>query len=321
MNSKPTILVTRKLPPRVEQRLVMDYEVRLNANDRLYGTEELLALADGAAAMVPCHTEKLTEAVIGRLPDSVRILSSFSVGLDHIDLGAAQKRGLVVTNTPGVLNDATAEITMLLLLGAARRASEGERLIRHAAWDTWSPTFMLGTQVSGKRLGIVGMGGVGRVTAKLARGFDMDVHYYNRRRLAEDQEHGACYHKNLESMLPLCDFIALHCPSTVETRSLLNTARIALLPDGAIVVNAARGDVIDEDALVKGLKCGKLAAAGLDVFLNEPDINPAFLELDNVFLLPHLGSATRETRDAMGFTVADNLDAFFAGREPPTRVV
>jgi lactate dehydrogenase-like 2-hydroxyacid dehydrogenase len=321
MEDRPKILVTRKLPPRVEERLARDYDARLNAEDRLYGEQELLALAEGASAIVPCHTEKLDADLIGKLPESVRILASFSVGLDHIDLEAARARGLVVTNTPSVLNDATAEVTLLLMLGAARRASEGERLVRSRGWTTWSPSFMVGTQVTGKRLGIVGMGGVGQVTARRARGFDMVVHYHNRQRLPETEEHGAQFHPSLESMLPLCDFLALHCPSTADTRGLLNDERIALLPDGAIVVNAARGDVVDEKALIQALRSGKIAAAGLDVFNNEPDINPEFLNLENVFLLPHLGSATRETRDAMGFTVADNLDAFFAGSTPPTRVV
>lgn len=321
MEDRPTILVTRKLPPRVEERLARDYDARLNAEDRLYSEPELLALAEGAAAIVPCHTEKLDADLIGKLPGSVRILASFSVGLDHIDLEAARARGLVVTNTPSVLNDATAEVTLLLMLGAARRASEGERLVRSRGWNTWSPSFMVGTQVTGKRLGIVGMGGVGKVTARRARGFDMELHYHNRQRLPESEEYGAQFHASLEAMLPLCDFLALHCPSTADTRGLLNAQRIALLPDGAIVVNAARGDVVDEQALISALRSGKIAAAGLDVFNNEPDINPEFLALENVFLLPHLGSATRETRDAMGFTVADNLDAFFAGEAPPTRVV
>ncbi len=243
-----------------------------------------------------------------------------SVGVDHVDLQAAAARGIVVTDTPDVLSDATAEIAMLLLLGAARRASEGERLVRARAWRDWSPSFMVGTQVTGKRLGIVGMGRVGQVTAARARGFDMAIHYYNRRRLLAEQEFGAVYHETLEALLPNCDFLSLHCPATPETRGLLNRARIALLPDGAIVVNTARGAIVDDDALIGALKSGKLAAAGLDVFNNEPDIHPGYRDLTNAFLLPHIGSATRETRDAMGFRACDNLDAFFAGRPPGDRV-
>jgi len=317
---KPVVLVTRKLPPNVEARLERDYRPQLNAEDRLYDTDELLRLADGADAILPCHTESLRAEVIERLPESVRIIATFSVGYDHIDLAAAKARNVTVTNTPDVLADATAEITMLLLLGAARRASEGERLVRSGGWDTWSPSFMLGVQVTGKRLGIVGMGRVGQVTARRARGFDMEVHYHNRSELPPEKAHGATYHQSLEAMLPLCDFLALHCPSTPETAGLLNAECIALLPNGAIVINAARGNVVDEAALLAALASGKLYAAGLDVFNNEPDIDPEFARRDNLFLLPHLGSATRETRDAMGYRALDNLDAFFAGSEPRDRL-
>jgi len=317
---KPVVLVTRKLPDAVEERLVRDYRPILNPEDRLYDTGELLRLAEQADAILPCHTESLRAEVIERLPESVRIIATFSVGHDHIDLAAAKARGVVVTNTPDVLADATAEITMLLLLGAARRASEGDRLVRSGGWDTWSPNFMLGVQVTGKRLGIVGMGRVGQVTARRARGFDMDVHYYNRSELPPEKAHGATYHASLKSLLPLCDFLALHCPSTPETAGLLNAERIALLPDGAVVVNAARGSVVDEAALLDALASGRLYAAGLDVFNNEPAIDPEFARRDNLFLLPHLGSATRETRDAMGYRALDNLDAFFAGRVPRDRL-
>lgn len=318
---KPSVLVTRRLPPAVEARLARNYQARLNDEDERYATDKLVALAAGADAILACHTERFDASTIDRLPESVRVIANFSVGVDHVDLKAAQERGVIVTNTPDVLADATAEIAMLLLLGAARRASEGERLVRGGAWNTWSPTFMLGTQVTGKRLGVVGMGRVGRVTARRARGFDMEIHYHNRSRLAADQEQGATFHNTLESMLPLCDFLALHCPATPETENLLNAERIALLPAHAIVVNAARGTIVDETALIEALRTRRIAAAGLDVFRNEPNIDPAFRELDNVFLLPHLGSATRETRDAMGFRALENLDAVFAGRSPRDRVI
>jgi len=321
MTDSPVVLITRKLPEAVERRLARDYRPLFNSQDRRYATDELLELAAGADAIVATHTESFSRDVIARLPERVRAIANFSVGVDHVDLDAARERGITVTNTPEVLANATAEITMLLMLGAARRASEGERLIRENRWRSWSPSFMVGVEVTGKRLGIVGMGGVGRATAKRARGFDMEVHYHNRRRLPAELEAGAIYHESLEQMLPQCDFLALHCPGLPETRDLLNAERIALLPDGAIVVNAARGTIVDEPALIDALRSGKLAAAGLDVFKNEPDIDPAFRELDNVFLLPHIGSATRETRDAMGFRVLENLDAIFAGREPRDRVV
>lgn len=320
MTDRPAVLVTRKLPAAVEERLRRDYHPRLNPEDRLYSSDELIDRAEGAGAILACHTEHFTANVIARLPKSVRAIANFSVGVDHVDLQAAKGRGIIVTNTPDVLADATAELTLLLMLGAARRAAEGEELVRTGKWNTWSPSFMVGVQVTGKRLGIIGMGRVGQVTAKRARGFDMKIHYHNRARLAPEREAGAIYHETIEALLPHCDFLALHCPATPETRGLLNAERIALLPDGAIVVNAARGAVVDEDALIAALKSGKLYAAGLDVFNNEPNINPSFRALTNTFLLPHIGSATRETRDAMGFRALDNLDAIFAGRAPRDRV-
>jgi len=320
MTSNPVVLVTRKLPQAVEDRLRRDYNPRFNDEDRAYTNDELIALASAAAGIVACPTDGLSADVIARLPDTIRVIANVSVGVDHVDLDAARERGIAVTNTPGVLADATAEVTILLLLGAARRASEGERLVRAGEWNTWSPSFMVGTQVTGKRLGIIGMGQVGRVTAQRARGFDMAIHYHNRRRLPPEQEAGATYHQTPEALLPHCDFLALHCPATAETQRLLNAERIALLPDGAIVVNAARGSIVDEAALMAALRSGKLAAAGLDVYDHEPNIDPAFAQLSNTFLLPHIGSATRETRDAMGFRALDNLDAVLAGREPRDRV-
>jgi len=318
--SKPVVLVTRKLPEAVEARLSRDYEPRFNPEDRRYSTAELLEKSKGADAILPCHTEDLSADVIAQLPDSIKAIANFSVGVDHCDLAAAKSRGIIVTNTPDVLADATAEIAMLCLLGAARRASEGERLIRSKEWNTWSPAFMVGTQVTGKRLGIIGMGRVGQVTAKRARGFDMEVHYHNRSRLAPTLEHGAIFHQHLETMLPISDFLALHCPATPETENLLDRQMIERLPDSAIVINTARGSIVDEDALIAALRSGKLAAAGLDVFKNEPNIRSEFAELENVFVLPHIGSATRETRDAMGFRALDNLDAIVAGRAPKDRV-
>jgi len=317
---KPVVLVTRKLPEAVEDRLRRDYQPRLNPDDRLYSRDALIEAAAGADAIIPCHTERFSAEVIAQLPASVRIIANFSVGYDHVDVEAAKGRGLVVTNTPEVLSDATAELTILLMLGAARRAGEGERLVRTRTWRDWSPSFMVGTQVSGKRLGIVGLGRVGRVTARRARGFDMEIHYHDVQRLPPALEAGAIYHPTPEDLMPHCDFLAFHCVATPQTRKMLNSSRIALLPPGAIVVNASRGAVIDDDALIVALRSGKVAAAGLDVYNNEPDIHPAYRELPNTFLMPHIGSATKETRDAMGFRALDNLDAFFAGREPKDRV-
>jgi lactate dehydrogenase-like 2-hydroxyacid dehydrogenase len=320
-SQKTSVLVTRRLPEAVEARLARDYDPRLNPRDELYNDEQIVQLAQGVQAIIPCHTEKLTGSLIARLPESVRAICSFSVGFDHIDLAAAKARDIIVTNTPEVLSDATAEVAMLLLLGAARRAFEGEREIRTDTWADWSATYHLGMQVSGKRLGILGMGRVGQIMARRARGFDMQIHYFNRRRLAPELEGDARYHESVEDLLPHCDFLSIHCPATAETHHLLNRERIALLPDEAIVVNTARGAVVDDDALIEALRSGKLFAAGLDVFNNEPAIDPRYRALDNTFLLPHIGSATRETRDAMGFRALDNLDAVMRGDEPRDRLV
>ncbi|MGF1643029.1 MAG: 2-hydroxyacid dehydrogenase [Thiotrichales bacterium] len=321
MTPKPIVLVTRRLPAAVEARLQRNYAPRLNAEDRVHDAEQLLALAADAVAIIPCHTERLDAALIARLPASVRAICSYSVGYDHIDLNAAKARGIAVTNTPDVLSNATAEIAMLLLLAAARRAHEGARTLRENAWADWSAIGQLGIEVTGKRLGIIGMGRVGQVMARRARGFDMRIHYYNRRRIDPALESGAIFHAELDQLLAHSDFLSIHCPATPETRHLLNAERIARLPDGAVVVNTARGAVIDDDALIAALHAGKLFAAGLDVFNNEPNIDPRYRELNNAFLLPHIGSATRETRDAMGHRALDNLDAILAGREPRDRLV
>ena len=319
-SDKPVVVVTRKLPEAVEARVARDYEGRFNPTDKLYDAEELIALCEGARFIMPCHTEKLTAEVIAQLPESLQAICNFSVGYDHVDVAAAKERGLIVTNTPDVLSDATAEIAILLMLGAARRASEGERLVRSRGWNDWSPAFMVGRQVTGKRIGIVGMGRVGQVFAERARGFDMEVHYHNRSCLAPESEKGAIFHARLEDMLPEVDYLSLHCPATPDTKNLLNATRLALLPPGAIVVNTARGALVDDEALIAALKSGQIAAAGLDVFNDEPGAPDGYLGLDNVFLLPHIGSATRETRDAMGFRALDNIDAIAAGREPKDRV-
>ena len=317
---KSVVLVTRRLPKAVEDRLRRDYEPRLNPTDARYFPDDLVERAKDVDAILTCHTEKFTAEVIARLPQRVRAIATFSVGYDHVDITAATNRALIVTNTPDVVSDATAELTMMLMLGAARRASEGERLVRTGEWRDWSPHFMVGTQVTGKRLGILGFGRVGRVVAKRARGFEMQIHYHDLQRVAPEREEGAVFHATPEDLMPHCDFLTLHCVASPSTVKLVNAARIALLPDGAIVVNASRGAVIDDDALIAALKSGKLAAAGLDVYNNEPDIHPEYRKLPNVFLMPHIGTATKETRDAMGFRALDNLDAIFAGREPRDRV-
>ena len=318
--SRPTVLVSRRLPPRVEARLARDYDARLNAEDTRYDAEALIAGAEGAQALLVCPTDRVPAEVIARLPQSIVAIATFSVGFDHVDVAAAAARGITVTNTPDVLTNATADMAMLLLLGAARHARAGEAMVREATWTAWSPTGILGTEVSGKPLGILGMGRIGRAVAKRARGFDMEIHYQDIVRSPDDEAAGARFHETVESLLPQSAFLTIHCPAMPETRHLLNAERIALLPDGAVVVNAARGDIVEDEALIAAVKSGKVAAIGLDVYEGEPDLNPAYRTLDNSFLMPHLGSATVETRDAMGFTALDNLDSVFAGRTPPNQV-
>ncbi len=316
--TKAKILITRRLPPNVEARLARDYQATLNADDRNYSSAEIVDAAEGQDGILCCGTEKFSDGVISALPESVSILATFSVGYEHIDIPAAEKRGLKVTNTPDVLTDATADIAMLCLLAAARRGAEGDRLVRADQWKGWYTTMMLGTQVSGKRLGVLGMGRIGRAVAQRGRGFGMRIHYHNRSRLSDDLEQGANFHETPESLLAVSEFLSINAPSSPETRKFLNAERIALLPDGAVVANTARGNMVDDDALIAALQSGKVAAAGLDVFDGEPNIHPGYRLLDNVFLLPHLGSATHETRDAMGFCCLDNLDAFFSGKPCPT---
>jgi len=315
---KPRILATRLLPDAVEARLRRDYAATLNPDDRFLDSAELVAAAEGMDGLLVCASERLTADVIDRLPASVRIVATYSVGYEHIDLGAARARGLTVTNTPDVLTDATADVAFLLILAAARRAHEGERMVREDRWTHWHTKLLLGTQVTAKRLGVLGMGRIGQAVARRGQGFDMAVHYHNRHRLAAEREQGARYHDTLAGLLAEADFLSINAPSSAATRHILNAQTIDLLPDGAVVVNTARGDLIDDDALIAALRSGKLAAAGLDVFDGEPRIDPRYRALVNVFLLPHVGSATVETRDAMGFCCLDNLDAFFAGRPCPT---
>lgn len=321
--SKPSLLLTRKLPDAVEARAVRDYRATLNPDDTPLTGADLAAraVAIGADGILCSAGDRLDAAAIAALPDRVRILATFSVGTDHIDLNAAKARGLTVSNTPDVLTDATADVALLLLLGAARRASEGERMIRAGAWTGWTPTQLMGTHVGGKRLAILGMGRIGQAVAVRARAFGMTIHYSNRSRLAPEREQGAVFHADPEAMLEHAQVLSLHCPATAETTHWLNAARIARLPVGAIVVNTARGAVVDDAALIAALKDGRIAAAGLDVFENEPNLNPAYRDLPNTFLLPHLGSATVETRNAMGFRALDNLDAFFNERQMSDKVI
>jgi lactate dehydrogenase-like 2-hydroxyacid dehydrogenase len=319
--TRPVIWIPRRLSQATLARARRDYEVILTEDDTPGTAEEIIAMSGRVDAMIPCHSERFSADVVARLDPRLRIVANHSVGVDHCDLDALKKAGIVVTNTPDVLSDATAELAMLLMLGAARHAVRGDRLVRTGAWDSWSPWFMVGKEVTGARLGIVGMGRVGRAFAEKARGFGMDIHYHNRTRLAPEDEHGAIFHETLDTLLGVADFLSLHCPATPETTDLLNAERIARLPEGAVVVNTARGALVDEDALLAAITSGHVAAAGLDCFKVEPGGNPAFAQHENIFMLPHIGSATRATRDAMGFRALDNLDAFFAGNAPQDRLV
>lgn len=319
--TKPVLWITRKLSDATQERAARDYDVILNPEDRVFSGEEIVEMSAKVDAILPCHSEIFSADVVQRLSDRIRIIANHSVGVDHCDLPALKARAITVTNTPDVLSDATAEIALLLMLGAARRASEGDRLVRSGQWKSWSPSFMVGIQTTGKKFGIIGMGRVGLAVRKIVSGLGMQVHYSNRRRLPAESEHGAIYHDSVEDLLGAVDIVSLNCPSTPQTLNLMDARRLSLMKKGAILVNTARGNLIDEAALVVALKSGHLFAAGLDVFKTEPGGNPELAKLDNVFLLPHIGSATRETRDAMGFRALDNLDAFFAGKEPRDRLV
>ena len=321
IHKRPVLWITRKLSDKTEARAVRDYDTILEPEDMPASKERIIEMSFKVDAILPCHSEIFSREVVDQFGDRLKIIANHSVGVDHCDLEALAKRGIVVTNTPDVLSDATAEIAILLMLGAARRAVEGDTLVRTGQWNSWSPSFMVGHQVTGKRLGILGMGRVGQVVAKRAAGFDMQIHYHNRRRLDPELERGAVYHESLDSLLKVADVLSLHCPATPRTSGLMSHRTFSLLPDNAILVNCARGALVDECALLEALDGAKLAAAGLDCFEMEPGGNRKFSNHQNIFMLPHIGSATFETRDAMGFRALDNLDAFFRQDEPGDRLV
>lgn len=286
------------------------FDVKLNKEDKALTKDELISQSNECDGILSSLTEKLDNDTILKLSDKVKIISNFAVGFGNIDLDAAKKRNIVVTNTPDVLTDSTAEIAILVLLGAARRAKEGAEWAKKKNWE-WSVNFLIGKQLTGSRLGILGMGRIGRAVADRARSFGMKIHYYNRSRLDSDLEKGANYHKSLESLLSVSDFFSINCPATKETKHIINKKTIRYFPDGAVISNSARGDMINDDAMVEALKNGKIFSLGLDVYNGEPNIHPEYLTLPNVFVLPHLGSATRKTRTAMGDLAVSNIDEFF----------
>ncbi|MEZ5668117.1 MAG: D-glycerate dehydrogenase [Alphaproteobacteria bacterium] len=315
--------VTRKLPEIIETRLMELFDARLNGDDHPLAPAELAAAMAQAEVLVPTVTDRIDAAALAAAGPDLKLIASFGTGVDHIDLAAAKARRITVTNTPGVLTDDTADMTMALILAVPRRLTEGERLIRAGQWTGWGPTTMLGRRITGKRLGIVGMGRIGQAVARRARGFGLAIHYHNRNRVHPDTEAEleATYWSSLDQMLGHVDIVSVNCPRTPATYHLLNARRLALLAPHAYLVNTSRGEVIDEDALVERLAAGELAGAGLDVFEHEPAVNPRLLQLGNVVLLPHMGSATIEGRVAMGERVVLNIQSFADGHTPPDRVL
>jgi lactate dehydrogenase-like 2-hydroxyacid dehydrogenase len=313
---KKTLVVTRRLPPEVESRIIRDYTARLNSEDRLYSSDELIDISAGADALLITQHDVMDAKVLAHLPSSVRAIATLSAGFDHINLAAAAARGIEVTNTPDVVTNATADIAIFLLLAVSRRASEGEALVRSGNWRDPRPTELLGWQLTGKVLGVYGMGRIGSAVAERARAFGMSIHYTNLHRLSPELERGAVFHADARDLLTNSPFLTLHAPGTKETAHFLNAKTIELLPHGAVVVNAARGSLVDDDSLIRALRSGRIAAAGLDVYNGEPHINPEYRTLPNVFLLPHLGTATIETRIRIGMRALDNLDAALACKTP-----
>ena len=304
------ILVTRKLLQSNEERLKELYNVKLNSNDELYSQKKLVEMSEGCDGILSALTDKLDEETINKLPQSIKILSNFAVGFGNIDLEAAKKRGIAVTNTPEVLTDATAEIGILLILGACRRAAEGIEGARSSNWK-WSADYLIGKQLTGSRLGILGMGRIGKKIAKIAKSLGMVIHYHNRSKLSPDKEDGAIYHKDLKGLLGVSDVLSVCCPASKETVNLINKESLEYLPKGAVVTNVARGDIVDDEALIDALNRREVYAVGLDVYKGEPNLNPGYLKHKSAFILPHLGSATKETRTAMANLAIDNLEEFF----------
>jgi glyoxylate reductase len=321
--AKPLVVVTRKLPDVIETRLMELFETRLNRDDRVMGQAELIEAVKTADVLVPTVTDRIDKAVLAQAGPRLKLIASFGTGVDHIDLAGARQRGMTVTNTPGVLTEDTADMTMALMLAVPRRLAEGERLMRTGNWTGWGPTSMLGHRIWGKRLGIIGMGRIGSAVARRALGFGLSIHYHNRRRVHPELETEleATYWESLDQMLAHMDIVSINCPHTPATFHLLNARRLELMKPTSYIVNTSRGEVIDENALARKLGSGQIAGAGLDVFEHEPAVNPKLMQLDNVVLLPHMGSATIEGRIDMGEKVIINIKTFVDGHTPPDRVL
>ena len=320
---RPHVIVTRKLPDAIETRMRELFDARLNHADTVMSKAQLVEAVKDCEVLVPTVTDRIDSAVLAHAGERLRLIANYGTGVDNIDVEAAYKRGITVTNTPGVLTEDTADMTMALILAVSRRLAEGERVARSGEWSGWTPTAFLGRRIWGKRLGILGMGRIGSALARRARGFGLAVHYHNRRRVHEsiENELEATYWESLDQMLARVDIVSVNCPHTPATYHLLSARRLKLLRESAIIVNTSRGEVIDEAALTRMLRDREIAGAGLDVFEHEPAINPKLRQLDNVVLLPHMGSATIEGRLDMGEKVIINIKTFIDGHRPPDRVL
>ncbi|WP_025896916.1 2-hydroxyacid dehydrogenase [Kordiimonas gwangyangensis] len=320
---RPKVIVTRKLPDSIETRMAELFDVTLNLSDKPLDKEALKKAVASADVLVPTVTDNIDAEVIEAAGKKLKLIANFGAGVNHIDVAAAQEKGIAVTNTPGVLTEDTADLAMALILSVPRRLFEGEKILRSGEWTGWTPTFLMGRRIQGKRLGIIGMGRIGSAIARRAKAFNMAVHYHKRKRLPAEVEREleATYWDDLDEMLSRMDFVSINCPLTEETHHLMNRARLKKLQPHAVIINTARGEIIDEEALADLIEVGRIAGAGLDVFEQEPEINPKLLELDNVVLLPHMGSATVEARMAMGEKVLINIRAFVDGHRPPDRVL
>ena len=322
-SKRPFVIVTRKLPDPIETRMMELFNCRLNLDDKPLGKPELRAAVAQADVLVPTVTDRIDAEVLAAAGAALKLIASFGTGIDHVDLASAQQYGIFVTNTPGVLTEDTADMTMALILAVSRRLAEGERLIRSGGWTGWGPTSMLGHRIWGKRLGILGMGRIGMALARRAKGFGLSVHYHNRRPVPEDIENAleATWWESLDQMLAHMDIVSVNCPHTPATYHLLSARRLRLLQPHAILVNTARGEIVDEEELTRLLEIRAIAGAGLDVFEHAPAVDPRMRALDNVVLLPHMGSATIEGRIAMGERVIINIKTFADGHRPPDRVL
>ena len=321
---KPKILVTRKISDGAEEKLKKEFDANLNLQDEPIPTDELVKMGNDYDGIITSGFDKVGEEFFSNLNGKLKIIAHVGVGYDNISIKAAEVKKIKVTNTPNVLNEAVAETTILLILAASRRVGEAYNLVRSDNWKNQKPDltkFMIGNSVTGKTLGIIGMGRIGRIVAQSAKAFGMKIIYYNRNKLSEDLEDGAKYYSDLNSMLPECDFVSIHTPATPDTKNILNTSTIGLLPNHAVVINTSRGSTIDDDALIDALQNKKIYGAGLDVFNNEPNLDSRYTKLDNCFVLPHIGSATHETRLAMSMMAVDNIYCFFNNKPLISEVV